>query len=100
MILCVVGVGEVGDTGGRPWFFLDAVVPDLMRQRFVADLDLGASDEPAMIAASDGGVADGGEPRAWTGRRTRASACGSTWGPSFPFSLSSDGAWSASEEPL
>jgi hypothetical protein len=59
----MVGVGEVGDTGGLPWFFFDVVVPSLMRRRFVAGLDLATS----LIAASDGGVADGGEPRAWTG---------------------------------
>jgi hypothetical protein len=29
----------------------------------VVGLDVG----PSLIAASDGGVADGGEPRAWTG---------------------------------
>jgi hypothetical protein len=63
MILRVVGVGEVGDTGGLPWFFFDVVVPNLMRRRFVASLDLAA----LLIAASDGRVADGGEPRAWAG---------------------------------
>jgi hypothetical protein len=59
----VVGVGEVGDTEGLPWFFFDVAVPNLMRQRFVAGLDLAAS----LIATSDGRVADGGEPRAWAG---------------------------------
>jgi hypothetical protein len=107
-MLRATGVGEVGDTGGRPWFFV--AVAGLTTYRFVVGFNLGTLTEPTMTAACDGGVADADEPRAaWSrgvgAKTTRApacgsTACGSTWDPSFTFSLGSAGAWSASEVPL
>jgi hypothetical protein len=94
------GVGEVGDTGGRPQFFVAAA--GLMRRRFVVGFALGTLTEPTMTAARDGSVTDGGEPparsRGGGGTGMRAPACGSPWGPSFPFSLGCSR--SASEVPL
>jgi hypothetical protein len=69
--------GEVGDTGGRPLFFVAAAVEGLTMRRFVVGFDLGTLTEPTMIAACDGEVPGGGETWSRGGgcARTRAPAC-------------------------